>query len=158
MGEMRKVLRVEMEQVHEQIDRVENAHVEQPQNAPNVRKRQRVKPREVRLENEEYYGVSFDDEDDQDLIVGNRRNGGQFREARNREDNNLGSIKMKISLFQGKNDPKAFLEQKKKIELVFDCYNYSKLEKVKLATIEFFNYEIILWDQLVLNKRRNKEH
>ena len=38
--------------------------MEQPQNAPNVRKRQRVKPREVRLENEEYYGVSFDDEDD----------------------------------------------------------------------------------------------
>ncbi|KAL6323035.1 hypothetical protein AAG906_023653 [Vitis piasezkii] len=45
-----------------------------------------------------------------DSIVGNRRNGGRFREARNREDNNLGSIKMKISSFQGKNDPKAFLE------------------------------------------------
>ena len=28
MGEMRKVLRVEMEQVHERIDQVENAHME----------------------------------------------------------------------------------------------------------------------------------
>ena len=39
MGEIMKVLRVEMEQVHEWIDWVENARVEQPQNAPNVRRR-----------------------------------------------------------------------------------------------------------------------
>ncbi|RVW90957.1 hypothetical protein CK203_044195 [Vitis vinifera] len=35
MSEIMKVLRVEMEQVHEWIDWVENARVEQPQNAPN---------------------------------------------------------------------------------------------------------------------------
>ena len=69
-----------------------------------------------------------------------------------------GSIKMKILLFQGKNDPEAYLEWEKKIELVFDCHNYSELKKVKLAAIEFFNYAIIWWDQLVLNRRRNREH
>ena len=52
MGEIMKVLRVEMEQVHEWIDWVENAHVEQPQNAPKVHRRQRVQPRKVRVEDE----------------------------------------------------------------------------------------------------------
>ena len=113
--------------------------------------------REVRVEDEEYYGGNFDEEDDQDSIVGNRRYGGWFREFRNREDNNLDGIKIKIPLFQGKNDPEAYLEQEKKIKLVFDCHNYSELKKVKLATIEFFDYAIIWWDQLVLNKR-NREH
>ena len=52
MGEMRRVLRAKMEQVHEWIDWVENAHVEQPQNAPKVHRRQRVQPRKVRVEDE----------------------------------------------------------------------------------------------------------
>ena len=43
------------------------------------------------------------------------------------------------------------------MELMFDCHNYSKLKKVKLAAIEFFDYAIVRWDQLVLNKRRNRE-
>ena len=129
IGEIRRVLRAEMEQVHERIDRVENACVEQPQNAPNVCRRERVQPREVRVEDEEYYGGGFDEEDDRDSIVGNRRYGEQFREARNQENNNLGSIKMKIPSFQGKNDPKDYLQQEKKIELAFDCHNYSVLKK-----------------------------
>jgi hypothetical protein len=33
-------------------------------------------------------------------IVNNKRPGGRFREARNREDNNLGGIKMKIPSFK----------------------------------------------------------
>ncbi|RVX04728.1 hypothetical protein CK203_024994 [Vitis vinifera] len=86
-------------------------------------------PREERVEDEEYYYVGFDEEDDRDSIVGNRRYGGQFREARNWEDNNLSSIKMKILSFQGKTDPEAYLEWEKKIELLFDCHNYSKLKK-----------------------------
>ncbi|GMN51970.1 hypothetical protein TIFTF001_021113 [Ficus carica] len=36
MGEMKRVMRLELEQIHEQIDRMENTHVEQPQPAPNV--------------------------------------------------------------------------------------------------------------------------
>ena len=43
------------------------------------------------------------------------------------------------------------------MELVFDFHNYSELKKVKLAAIEFSDYAIVWWDQLVLNRRRNKE-
>ena len=58
-------------------------------------------------------------------------------------DHDLGSIKLKIPSFQGKNDPGAFLEWERKIELVFDCHNYSEEKKVKLAAVEFTNYAII---------------
>jgi hypothetical protein len=67
---------------------------------------------------------------------------------------------MKILSFQGKNDPEAFLEREKKVELIFElifkCHNYSEEKKVKLAVIEFTNH-IIWWDQLVMNRRRNHE-
>ena len=64
---------------------------------------------------------------------------------------------MKIPYFQGKNDHEAYLEWEKKMELVFDCHNYSELKKVKLAAIEFSAYAIIWWDQLLLNRRRSRE-
>jgi hypothetical protein len=52
--------------------------------------------------------------------------GGRCRNPRGRDgvDRNLGSIKMKIPSFQGRNDPKAYLEWKKKIELIFYCHKY----------------------------------
>ncbi|KAM7469534.1 hypothetical protein LguiA_007717 [Lonicera macranthoides] len=64
---------------------------------------------------------------------------------------------MKIPSLQGKNDPEAYLEWEKKVELVFDCHNYSEMKKVKLAAIEFSDYAIVWWDQLMLNRRRNRE-
>ena len=65
---------------------------------------------------------------------------------------------MKIPSFQGKHDPVAYLEWEEKLELVFDCHNYSEMKKVKLTAIEFSGYAIIWWDQLLLNRRRNREH
>ena len=120
------------------MDRVEEGTQRgQLQNAHNVPTKERVPSRGVRAEDEEYFGEEFDEEDDRGSIINNRRYGGQIRKARNREDNNLGSIKMQIPSFQGKNDPEAYLKWERKMELVFDCHNYSKLKKVKLAAIEF---------------------
>ena len=65
---------------------------------------------------------------------------------------------MKIPSFQGKNDPEAYLEWEKKMEWVFDCHNYLELKKVKLTAIEFSDYAIVWWDQLVLNRIRNREY
>ncbi|KAG2664614.1 hypothetical protein I3760_16G090300 [Carya illinoinensis] len=72
-------------------------------------------------------------------------------------DRDLENIKMKIPSFQGRTDPEAYLEWEKKIELIFDCRNYSEEKKVKLVVIEFTDYPIIWWDQLVTNGRRNYE-
>ena len=64
---------------------------------------------------------------------------------------------MKIPWFQGKNDPEVYLEWEKKVELIFECHNYSEEKKVKLVVIEFTDYAIIWWDQLVMNRKRNHE-
>jgi len=70
----------------------------------------------------------------------------------------LKNIKLSIPPFQGKYDPEAYLEWEKKIELVFECHNYSENKKVKLAAIEFSDYAMIWWDQLTTSRRRNGEH
>ena len=64
---------------------------------------------------------------------------------------------MKIPSFQGKNNPEVYLEWEKKVEFIFECHNYSDEKKVKLVVIEFTNYALIWWDQLVMNRRRNYE-
>uniref|UniRef100_A0A2N9ERQ8 Reverse transcriptase domain-containing protein n=1 Tax=Fagus sylvatica TaxID=28930 RepID=A0A2N9ERQ8_FAGSY len=92
--------------------------------------------REPRVENE--YENEGDGEDEEDLAseVGS----GRHRRVRRERglEGNLG-------------------EWEKKIDLVFDCHNYSEEKKVKLAVIEFTDYAIIWWDQLVTNRRRNNE-
>uniref|UniRef100_A0A2N9H2J3 Retrotransposon gag domain-containing protein n=1 Tax=Fagus sylvatica TaxID=28930 RepID=A0A2N9H2J3_FAGSY len=121
--------------------------------------------RERRVENE--YENEGDGEDEEDLAseVGSGRHRRVRRErghewnpgGRDGVNRSLGSIKMKIPSFQGRTDPEVYLEWEKKIDLVFDYYNYSEEKKVKLAVIEFTNYAIIWWDQLVTNRRRNNE-
>ena len=78
-------------------------------------------------------------------------------ENRHREDG-LGSIKLKIPSFLGKNDPEAYLEWEMKIEQVFDCHNYSDERKVRLAATEFSDYALVWWDQSTKDRRRNGEH
>ncbi|XP_042448964.1 uncharacterized protein LOC122033874 [Zingiber officinale] len=81
------------------------------------------------------------------------------RQHREREavDRNMGTIKLSIPPFQGKNDPNVYIEWERKVELVFDCHNYSEEKKVKLAAVTFTDYDIIWWDQLTLSRRRNRE-
>ena len=45
MSEMRRVMKMEMTQVHERIDQMENRRDEQPQNGCNLRRRERVPSR-----------------------------------------------------------------------------------------------------------------
>ena len=64
---------------------------------------------------------------------------------------------MKVPSFQGKSDLEAYLEWEKKMEIVFDCCLYSKEQKVKIAVIEFTDYAVTWWDQLVIGRKRNGE-
>ncbi|CAD5164438.1 unnamed protein product, partial [Musa acuminata subsp. malaccensis] len=64
---------------------------------------------------------------------------------------------MKIPSFQGKNNPDAYLEWERKVEMIFECHNYSEEKKVKLAAVEFFDYTIVWWDQLCKDRGKNGE-
>ena len=146
MGEMRRMLRGELEQLHERVDRIENARVEQPQHVPHARRRERVP---VRGEAHDYYGIDGDEFDEGEDFVGSHRRFGRDRGVRNRGNDGMSGIKMKIPSFQGKSDPEAYLEWEKKMEFIFDCHTYSEAKKVKLAIIEFSDYAITWWEQLV---------
>ena len=147
------MFRAELEQFHERVEQ----SFEHPRNPPTRRRRERLPRRGVRVNEEEYDRGDFEDENGYDSGFSNRRYGGRHRETRNHEDNNLRNIKMKIPSFQGKNDPEAYLEWERKVELVFDCHNYSENKKVKLAAIGFSDYATVWWDQLVFYMRRNRE-
>uniref|UniRef100_A0A2N9IYE9 Reverse transcriptase domain-containing protein n=1 Tax=Fagus sylvatica TaxID=28930 RepID=A0A2N9IYE9_FAGSY len=132
-------------EMRDRIDRqdavIATWHKRCPQGVPNVRRQERRAP------------VDDSDGDHEDEFEGE-----EDQASLNSEGRNLGNIKMKIpSSFQGKNNPEAYLEWEKKVELIFECHNYSEEKKVKLAVIEFIDYDIIWWDQLVMNKRRNYE-
>ena len=152
--EVQRMFMVELEQFHERVEQ----SFEHLGNPPTGRRREGLPRRGVWVEKEEENeGDGFEDEIAHDSVVSDRRYGRRHREDRNREDNNLGNIKMKIPSFQGKNDPEAYLEWVRKVELVFYSHNYSENKKVKLVVIEFSDYAIVWWDQLVLNNRQNRE-
>uniref|UniRef100_A0A2N9HPK0 RNA-directed DNA polymerase n=1 Tax=Fagus sylvatica TaxID=28930 RepID=A0A2N9HPK0_FAGSY len=133
-----------------------------PQGGPYVRRQARRAPVD---DSDGDHEDEFEGEEDQAslnsrFVPRGERRGRGFRTGlrwRDGTDGNLGNIKMKIPSFQGKNDPEAYLEWEKKVELIFECHNYSEEKKVKLAVIEFTDYAIIWWDQLVMNRRRNHE-
>ncbi|KAF8045969.1 hypothetical protein N665_4165s0001 [Sinapis alba] len=70
---------------------------------------------------------------------------------------NLGNLKLRIPPFHGKNDPDAYLEWEKKIELVFNCQQYTEERKVRIAATEFCGYAINWWEQIATTRRRNGE-
>ncbi|RDX89806.1 hypothetical protein CR513_28416, partial [Mucuna pruriens] len=98
-----------------------------------------------------------DEEEEEEYSDGRYNENERRRKGEPRRDYYLGNIKMTIPVFQGKNDLDVYLEWERKVEHVFDCYNYSKEKKVKLAIVKFTNYASIWWDQFVINRRRNEE-
>ena len=154
--------------IQDQMDRKEaviaSLHEEHPRRAPNARRQGRC----ARVDDSnDYHEDEFEDEDDQASLNNEgrftpreeRRGRGFRRDPRwlDRTNRNLENIKMKIPSFQGKNDPEVYLEWEKKVEFIFECHNYSKEKKVKLVVIEFTDYAIIWWDQLMMDRRRNYE-
>lgn len=97
MEEMRRLMRVELEHIHERLDQAENARAQQPQRISQAHRRERDPARE---DVDDYYGNEYSEGD---YSIGNHRR------ARHRDDG-VSGIKMKISSFQGKSDPEAYLE------------------------------------------------
>ncbi|RVW45607.1 hypothetical protein CK203_091542 [Vitis vinifera] len=123
--------------IWDQMDRqdavITSLREERTQKAPNARRQ----GRRARIDDsDDYHEDEFEDEEDQASLNhegrfaprGERRARGFRRASRwhNETDRNLGNIKMKTPSFQGKNDPKVYLEWEKKVEFIFECHNYSE--------------------------------
>ena len=148
-----------MRDLVDRMERVEAGQRNQVREVPNVQRQRGQQRMQIPVEEDDVEDDEIEEEID-DGAANNRfnRDRGAARGRRLKDyDRNLGSIKMKIPSFSGKNDPDAYIEWEKKVELVFDCHNYSEEKKVKLAAVEFTDYAIVWWDQLVLSRRRNRE-
>ncbi|XP_073033848.1 uncharacterized protein [Primulina eburnea] len=151
-------MRVELDPLYERLDRLEVSTSEN-----------KSKPKGLGTveEEEDDYEVGVEEESQNENWDRSGRGRGFGRGRRealrgryddgNKEDNNIGSNKMKIPSFHGKSDPEAYLEWEKRVEFVFDCHHYSEQKKVRLAIVEFVDYALIWWDQLVTTKRRCNE-
>ncbi|XP_056858080.1 uncharacterized protein LOC130507383, partial [Raphanus sativus] len=105
-----------------------------------------------RLYGEQAEDDEADESDDESQASQHHRHHNRRRPA-----DNLGNLKLRIPPFHGKNDPDAYLEWEKKIELVFNCQQFTEERKVRLAAIEFSGYAISWWDQIATTRRRNGE-
>ena len=83
---------------------------------------------------------------------------GVRNENRGRQDSNLNAIKMSMPQFKGRNDAETYLEWERKVEMIFACHNYSEEKKVRLAAVEFSDYALVWWDELLKSRRRNGEY
>ncbi|XP_024009610.1 uncharacterized protein LOC112084607 [Eutrema salsugineum] len=84
----------------------------------------------------------------------------QRRHRRHKEDRvqeGFGGVKLRIPPFHGKNDRDAYLEWEKKIELLFNCQQFTRINRMKIATTEFYDYAFCWWDQVVTTRRRNQQ-
>ena len=111
--ELGRTMQHEFDAIHERIDEVEEANARRFENhrgggggGRGVRggRGGRGGERPFRARRD----PQFDDFEDLD------------EDDRHLEDNNLGNIKMNIPSFQGKNDPEAYLEWERKVDLIFD--------------------------------------
>ena len=94
------------------------------------------------------------EEGDDEESEGSADSSRKGRRGERRQENHVGSIKMKIPSFQGKSDPDLYMEWERRVEHVFDCHSYPEEKKVKLAAVEFADYASIWWDQLKISRRR----
>ena len=153
LHEVERLFDQKLEPIQDRLDRVEGRAQRRrtPLSPPINRGRQSD------LDDES--SESIEHESDQGSNANVQRRGQRNRGQRNRGrfDDDLKSIKLSIPSFQGRSDPEAYLEWEKKIELIFECHNYSEAKKVKLAAIEFSDYAMVWWDQLTTSRRRNGE-
>ena len=64
MNEMKRMMKGEMDQIHEQLDHIESNQVDQPRNTTNGHQRKKCQPREDITENHEFNHEGFDEDDD----------------------------------------------------------------------------------------------
>ncbi|XP_073526451.1 uncharacterized protein [Phyllobates terribilis] len=76
---------------------------------------------------------------------------------RPREEDGIGKIKVKILPFEGKCDPDTYMAWGKKMDQIWSCHNFNEEKKVQLAILEFQDYAMLWWDNLVQERRERQE-
>ena len=103
MGEIKRMIKAELEHIHECLDQIKNTRTGQPQFILIAHRRERALATE---EIDDYYRDEYDEGEDS---VGSYMRDRRGKRIRNRDDD-LSDKKMNIPSFQGKFDSEAYLE------------------------------------------------
>ncbi|XP_073526476.1 uncharacterized protein [Phyllobates terribilis] len=86
-----------------------------------------------------------------------RHDQGLEQVPRPREEDGIGKIKVKIPPFEGKCDPDTYMAWERKMDQIWSCHNFNEEKKVQLAILEFQDYAMLWWDNLVQERRERQE-
>lgn len=87
-----------------------------------------------------------DEEDDNDDLP---YRFGRIPRRRNNDEERLGKLKFTIPKFDGGSDLEAYLMWELKVDKIFHIHNYSEEKKLAMASLEFEDYALIWWEQLM---------
>ena len=136
-GDICRILDQKLEIVHERIDKVEAVQ----SGSKGSGNRRKSAPHESDSSN---YSV-------EEFEPRTRRTKVNFKSKREP----IKGVKMQVPPFTGKTDPNAYLEWEKKVELMFNCNDYTEEQQMKLAVMAFSEYAIIWWDQITTSRRHS---
>ncbi|XP_071917089.1 uncharacterized protein [Coffea arabica] len=131
-----KIMKQELEPLHERLDSLEHSQT----NSKSRRHKAPTRDYESSNSEEEY---------------GSRTWRNKHRKA---GVDPIKGVKMQLPTFQGKSDPDVYLEWEKRVELIFDCNDYTEEQQMRLAVMQFTNYAIVWWDQITTSRRRSGEY
>ncbi|XP_027093678.1 uncharacterized protein [Coffea arabica] len=124
-NELRRISEQQMEELHTRFEELSKSLTRGSRSRSHNRSN-----RGPKTANSEDYSASEDEERPE-------------KPRRDTPKNELKGLKIQVPTFKGKSDPEAYLEWEDRIEMVFDCYDYSKEQKVKVATVEFTDYALV---------------
>ncbi|XP_024009459.1 uncharacterized protein LOC112084542 [Eutrema salsugineum] len=155
MAEMKKLMTSQLEEFRQEM---QQHHSDSRSNKETRRRdhgKEKVQDPNKSTRDEEadiYYGQ------ESSSSRGSRRKHRRTKEDKATVPDGLGGLKLRIPPFHGKNDPDAYLDWEKKIELVFNCQHYTEINRVNVAATKFYDYALSWWDQIVTSRRRNQQY
>jgi len=81
---------------------------------------------------------------------GNHHRGNHAHNQHNEE--RFGKLKFTIPKFDSGSDPEAYLTWELKVDKIFRLHNYSEAKKMAMAALEFDDYALIWWEQVLSDR------
>ena len=110
-------------------------HREQEDNGPPPRQEQHEEDNPPRQEQHE--------------IVNPHRHGRHHPRPQHNEEQRYGKLKFTMPKFTGSNDPEEYISWALKVDKIFRLHNYEEEKKIAMASLEFQDYVLIWWEQVI---------
>ena len=65
------------------------------------------------------------------------------------EEQRYGKLKFTMPKFNGSNNPEEYLSWALKVDKIFRLHNYEEEKKIAMASLEFQDYVLIWWEQVI---------